>query len=223
MLSMCDVSFHYKRKGTQHKVLDEVTVSFEPGKMYALYGPSGVGKTTCLSLLGGLDRPSNGYIELDGIDIKTIGYSNLRRNYVSYVFQDYHLFSHLTALENVVLSASISKSHIGTERNDARILLSELGIDEETINRQVSRTSGGQQQRIAIARALISEPTYILADEPTGNLDKVNADRIIKLLSDLARNRGKCVIIATHSDAACACADVVIEMRGGKLLQGGIQ
>lgn len=220
MLSMHNVSFCYRRKGTQHIVLDEATFSFEPGKMYAIYGPSGVGKTTCLSLLGGLDRPSGGHIDLDGIDIKQIGYSNLRRNYISYVFQDYHLFSHLTALENVVLSASISKSHVGTEQNDARILLHELGIDEETINRQVSRTSGGQQQRIAIARALITDPTYILADEPTGNLDKVNAERIVELLSDLAHNRGKCVVVATHSDTVCACADVAIEMRGGKLLQG---
>lgn len=217
MLSMQNVSFRYRKRGTRYNILDEVTFSFEPGKMYAIYGPSGVGKTTCLSLLGGLDRPNSGDIKLNGTNIKEIGYSNLRKKHISYVFQDYHLFSHLTALENVVLAACISKSHVGTEKNDARVILGELGIDDDTINRQVSRTSGGQQQRIAIARALITDPTYILADEPTGNLDKDNSTRIVELLSGLAHKYDKCVIVATHSDAVCKYADVTIEMKDGKL------
>lgn len=216
MLSMENVFYSYRKKRANHDVLNGISMSFSPGKIYALYGSSGSGKTTCLSLLGGLDSPNKGTIALDGTDIKAIGYSNLRRNHVSYIFQDYHLFSYLTAVENVLLAAAISKIPLVSPKDTAVKILRDLGIDNETMNRQVSKTSGGQQQRIAIARALINNPMYILADEPTGNLDKNNSLNIIELLSNLAHKQNKCVIIATHADVVIDYADVIIHLDNGQ-------
>lgn len=219
MLSMNNVYFSYRRRGTPKDVLTNVSISFDAGKIYAIYGPSGAGKTTCLSLLGGLDCPSKGQIKMDGKDIKTIGYSEWRKRYVSFVFQDYHLFPYMTAIENVAVAASITQKISQKEiKQEAIELLQMLGIDEETMNRPVSQISGGQQQRVAIVRALIKNPIYILADEPTGNLDKDNAEMIIEILTKLAREHNKCIIIATHSDLVCAHADVTMKMTKGKLL-----
>lgn len=217
MLVMKNISYSYSPKKDRRLILDDVSCSFERGKVYAIYGSSGSGKTTCLSLLGGLEKPQKGTIELDGKDLKTIGYDNVRKRHVSYVFQDYHLFQYMTALENVELAMSISQK--SGNRKSASQLLASLGIDSETMNRQVSKTSGGQQQRAAIARALVCDPGYILADEPTGNLDKDNTIRIMELLTDLAHTKNKCVIIATHADYVKGCADIQLELEHGKLNQ----
>lgn len=221
MLSMENVSYSYKKRKETHYILKDVTISFCPGKVYSIFGSSGVGKTTCLSLLGGLEKPSSGVISMDEIDIRKIGYSNLRKHSVSYVFQDYHLFSYMTAIENVELAASISDPGNKSQKAKAVQLLTDLGIDEETMSRQVSQTSGGQQQRGALARALISNPTYILADEPTGNLDHTNSEHIVDLLTSLAHQQNKCIIVATHSEYVRDSADVHIEMKDGQLCIGG--
>lgn len=220
MLTLNHVSFSYRKSKTQNNVLSNITLSFDVGKIYAIYGPSGSGKTTCLSLLGGLDTPTEGTVEIDGTDIKTIGYSELRKHYVAYIFQDYHLFPYMTPMENVMLAASISKTMPKKEQKEkaAEHLLS-IGIDEATMNRPVNKISGGQQQRTAIARALIKSPTYILADEPTGNLDKENAGIVLEILRNLAKQEKKCVIIATHSEIVRDYADVTMTIRDGKLLQ----
>ena len=218
MLCMNNVFFSYRKKRKTRDILVGLSMQFVPGKVYAIYGPSGVGKTTCLSLLGGLDTPTKGRIEIDGTDIKTIGYSQLRKQYVSFVFQDYHLFPYMTAVENVVLAASLAKKDKENEiKQQAISVLGALGLDRDTMHRPINQVSGGQQQRTAIARALIKETTYILADEPTGNLDKENAQMIMNILVDLAHRRNKCIIIATHSDLVCAHADVTIKMEDGKL------
>lgn len=218
MLCMNNVFFSYRKKRKTRDILVGLSMQFVPGKVYAIYGPSGVGKTTCLSLLGGLDAPTKGRIEIDGTDIKKIGYSQLRKQYVSFVFQDYHLFPYMTAVENVVLAASLaSKAEENEIKKQAISILNTLGLDRDTIHRPINQISGGQQQRTAIARALIKNPTYILADEPTGNLDKENAQIIMSILVDLAHTQNKCVIIATHSDLVCAHADVTIKMEDGKL------
>ena len=218
MLCMNNVFFSYRKKRKTRDILVGLSMQFVPGKVYAIYGPSGVGKTTCLSLLGGLDTPTKGRIEIDGTDIKRIGYSQLRKQYVSFVFQDYHLFPYMTAVENVVLAASLAKKTKEKEiKKQAISILDTLGLDRDTMHRPINQVSGGQQQRTAIARALIKETTYILADEPTGNLDKENAQMIMNILVDLAHRQNKCIIIATHSDLVCAHADVTIKMEDGKL------
>lgn len=222
MISMNNVCFSYRQKRRNRDILVDLSMQFTPDKVYAIYGPSGVGKTTCLSVLGGLDTPTKGSIEIDGTDIKTIGYSQLRKQFMSFVFQDYHLFPYMTAIENVVVAASIANKSKGHEaKEQATTLLSSLGLDRDTIRRPISQISGGQQQRTAIARALIKNPTYILADEPTGNLDKENAQVIMGILVDLAHKQNKCIIIATHSDLVCAHADVTMKMEDGKLFVEG--
>lgn len=219
MLSMNNVCFSYREARNKKNILVDISTDFQTGKIYAIYGASGVGKTTCLSLMGGLDTPSSGHITIDDKDIKEIGYGELRKHHVAFIFQDYHLFPYMTALENVMLAASITKNISAKEiKEKATELLHALGIDNETMNRPITKISGGQQQRTAIARALIKNPSYILADEPTGNLDRDNAEKIMEILSDLARQENKCIIIATHSDMVCSYADIVMKMCDGKLL-----
>ena len=200
-------------------VIIDMSADFEPGKVYAIYGPSGAGKTTCLSLLGGLESPTSGSILLDGKNIKEIGYSNLRKHEVSYVFQDYHLFPYMTSIENVQLAASISSVPKQAQQEEIIPLLHLLDIDDATMHRKVSEISGGQQQRIALARALISKPTYLLADEPTGNLDADNAVHVTDLLIQLAHEQRKAVIIATHAEAVRNRADVRLEIVDGAFRQ----
>lgn len=203
MLSMIDVCYGYKNKNkVDVLVLDKVNMNFQPGRFYTIYGASGSGKTTCLSLLGGLESPISGIITLDGKDIKKIGYNNLRKHYVAYVFQDFHLFNYMTAVENVMLAIDITgkikdKKQV---REKAITLLNSVGLNKQEMNRRVIKLSGGQQQRVAIARALATDAKYILADEPTGNLDKENTQNIIDIFKKLVKEQGKCVIAVTHSE-----------------------
>ena len=219
MLSMHHVYYSYHKHKKTSDVIIDMSADFEPGKVYAIYGPSGAGKTTCLSLLGGLEAPTSGSILLDGKNIKEIGYSNLRKHEVSYVFQDYHLFPYMTSIENVQLAASISSVPKQAQQEEIIPLLHLLGIDDATMHRKVSEISGGQQQRIALARALISKPTYLLADEPTGNLDADNAVHVTDLLIQLAHEQRKAVIIATHAEAIRNRADVRLEIVDGAFRQ----
>lgn len=215
MLSMKNISYGYKnRNKVGIMVLDDKTMDFEQGKFYTIYGASGSGKTTCLSLLGGLDSPINGIISLDGVDIKKIGYNNLRKNHVSYVFQDFHLFSYMTAVENVMLAINISGKikNKKVAKEKAIDLLESLGLVNAEINRIVTKLSGGQQQRVAIARALATDGNYILADEPTGNLDKENTQNIIDIFKKLAKEQNKCVIAVTHSESLKKQCDVCFSL-----------
>lgn len=189
MLEMINVSYAYKSKKEIVHVLDKVTYRFEIGEMYGIFGPSGSGKTTCLSLLAGLEKPDEGEILLDGENIQNIGGRKLRQNSISLVFQDYQLFDYMTSLENVL-----------------------VGLDDSQITRKVTELSGGQQQRVAIARALITDAKYILADEPTGNLDKENRRKIVELLQQIAHEQDRCVIVVTHSDYVKKKCDICYEM-----------
>lgn len=218
MLIMDQVSYSYKTPGGKYQVpvLSQLSLEFRPGTFYTLYGPSGAGKTTCLSLLGGLDTPTSGIITLDGVDIQKIGYNKLRKRYVSYVFQDFHLFTYMTAVENVMLAMRISgiKESKNSMKKKAYSLLRSLGISEEEMNRVVTKLSGGQQQRVAMARALSTDAQYILADEPTGNLDKENTQVIIRLLRELVEEQGKCVIAVTHSERVKDQSDIFYALEG---------
>lgn len=188
-------------------ILSGVNAIFETGKMYAILGPSGSGKTTLLSLLGGLDSPIKGEILIDGVAITRHGLKYHRRNRVSLIFQNYNLIDYMTPIENVKLTAKL----------DAMSILKRLGLSAEEAKRNVLKLSGGQQQRVAIARALASGVSFILADEPTGNLDEDTAAEITCILKESAHELNRCMIVITHSNELTKQADVVLTLKHGRL------
>jgi putative ABC transport system ATP-binding protein len=204
VLEVKNVSYAYY---VERKVLDDIDMSFEKGRMYVILGPSGCGKTTLLSLLGGLDIPDSGSVLFEGADIGTKKLEEHRRRHVSFVFQNYNLIEYMTARENVQLTAKL----------DPVQTLSKLGLTEDEINRNVLKLSGGQQQRVAIARALASEAPVILADEPTGNLDEDTARDITAIFKEAAEKYDRCVIVVTHSTELASQAHEKFELTHGKL------
>ena len=206
VLEMNNIRYSYDNK---RNVLNGINMALEEGKMYAILGQSGCGKTTLLSLLGGLDSPVDGQILYDGQDIEKLGLANHRKNNVAFIFQSYNLIDYLTPKENVALTAKLSPQPI----------LERVGLTEEECKRNVLKLSGGQQQRVAIARALASDTKVILADEPTGNLDKDTAAEIISILKECAHEMNKCVIIVTHSNDLAKQADTIFRVKKGKLIQ----
>jgi ABC-type lipoprotein export system ATPase subunit len=210
---------HFKSGGVIVPAVDDVSFKLPRGKMIAIKGSSGSGKTTLLNLIGNLDKPTQGSIVVDGVNVsETHGREEVkyRLRKVGFVFQSYYLLPQLTALENVMLPMEL----MGVKRNGqevkARKLLERVGIDATRQARRPTRLSGGEQQRVAIARAMANDPPIILADEPTGNLDSKTGQRIVNLLYSLTRE-GRTVIVATHSAAIAARADIVLEMEDGKL------
>lgn len=201
-----DVSYSYEKS---KRILTAVNAVFETGKMYAILGVSGSGKTTLLSLLGGLDVPQKGEILFDGVDISEHTLEYHRRNHVSLIFQSYNLIDYMTPVENVKLTA----------KQDALLVLKQLGLTEDEAKRNVMKLSGGQQQRVAIARTLASDTPIILADEPTGNLDEDTAAEITEVLKNCAHQMNKCVIIVSHSNDLAKQADMVFRLKKGKLQQ----
>jgi len=193
-------------------VLDNINYEFEKGKTYAIMGKSGTGKTTLLSLMSGLDVPRSGKILYNDINIAKINENKYRSNHVGVVFQSLNLLPHLTALENVELSIDISDIKIKNKREHALKMLAKVGLDETLANKRVLRLSGGEQQRVAIARTLSYNPDVILADEPTGNLDAVNEKQVLDIFKDLAKTDNKCVIIVTHSENISNEVDTVYNL-----------
>ena len=201
ILSLQNISFSYDKT----PVLRDISYDFEKGKMYCIIGKSGAGKTTLLSLLSGLATPTAGDIIYDGKSISKIDKYTFRSKYIGVVFQSFNLITKYTALENVILSMDVSGSRIKNKKQRALELLDSVGLDEDEANRRVLKLSGGQQQRVAIARALSYDPDIILADEPTGNLDRETQKEIMDIFRELA-NQGKCVILVSHSpDVAEMC------------------
>ena len=201
ILSLQNISFAYDKT----PVLKDISYEFEKGKMYCIIGKSGAGKTTLLSLLSGLAKPTAGEIFYDGKSIAKIDKYTFRSRYIGVVFQSFNLITKYTALENVVLSMDVSGAKIKDKKQKALVLLDSVGLDEDEANRRVLKLSGGQQQRVAIARALSYDPDIILADEPTGNLDRDTQKEIMDIFRELA-NQGKCVIFVSHSpDVADMC------------------
>ena len=215
ILTLNDVS--YKYEGTSKNVLKNLSVSFEAGKVYSIIGKSGAGKSTLLSLISGLDICSKGIITYKGINIKELNRDDYRAKNVGVIFQGFNLLLNLTGIENIVLSMNISKSKEKTKKEYAISLLEKVGIDLETANRKVLKMSGGEQQRVGIARALAHNPDIVIADEPTGNLDAKTEDDILKILKSLAHNEGKCVIIVTHSEKISKNTDEIIRIDKGQL------
>ena len=186
---------------------------FYNGKVYAIKGKSGSGKTTLLLLLCGLENNYEGSITFNGRELRDIDLDNYRSRDIGIVFQSYNLLPHLTAIENIVLSMNVSNLAIDDKTERALELMKSVGLETSQKDRRVLKLSGGEQQRVAIARSLSYNPKIILADEPTGNLDKETENDILKILKDLAKNDNKCIIIVTHSENVCNQADVVYELK----------
>jgi putative ABC transport system ATP-binding protein len=190
-------------------------------KMIAIKGPSGCGKTTLLNLIGALDKPTSGSIVVDGIKVSEINgrdEAEYRLRKVGFVFQYYYLIPNLTALENVMLPIDLRGMKRNGQEAGARRLLERVGLDASHQDRRPTRLSGGEQQRVAIARALANGPAVILADEPTGNLDSKTSTRIVELLYSLTTKEGRTIVVATHDADIAARADMVLEMKDGKLV-----
>lgn len=214
ILKLDNLSYMYS-DGTEY-VLKDISYSFEKGKTYAIKGRSGSGKTTLLSLISGLERYQEGSITFDEKELNQIDLDHYRNTNIGIVFQSFNLLPHLTAIENVILSMDISKVKTENKQEKALQLLKKVGLDEEKGNRRVLKLSGGEQQRVAIARSLSYNPEIILADEPTGNLDKETEDEIMKILTDLAHKEKKCVIIVTHSNNVAKQVDQVFDLKKAK-------
>ena len=218
VLSLNNVTYTYKN--AQKAAVSEATFTFEEGKSYAIVGPSGSGKSTLLSMLAGLDMPSQGEIDFDGTDLTGIDLDRYRRECISMIFQAFHLFPLLTVIENVCFPMELNGILPKDAKPKAEKLLESVGITKEQMKRFPSKLSGGEQQRVAIARSLASGARIILADEPSGNLDIANTSNIIEILHNLAHEKGYCVIIVTHDLEVAETADVVLRMKDGELRAG---
>ena len=211
ILKLDNVSYRYDDAEADDYVLKDINYSFETGKVYAIKGKSGSGKTTLLSLLSGLENNYEGSIEFAGKELKNIDLDNYRSRDIGIVFQSYNLLLHLTAIENIILSMNVSNLNIANKEEQAISLMEKVGLTKNQKNRRVLKLSGGEQQRVAIARSLSYNPLMILADEPTGNLDKETENEILKIFKNLAKE-DKCIIIVTHSENVCSQADIVYEL-----------
>jgi len=213
MLKLEKVCYRYKNGDIN--VLKGISANFEPGKLHSIVGPSGTGKTTLLSIMAGLCTPTEGKIYIDDEDLAKIDLNIYRREKITMIFQQFHLFPLLTTLENVsyLLEAKGVKRKAAEKR--AGELLNIVGIDESKHRRYPANISGGEQQRVAIARSLSTGAKVILADEPTGNLDTANSDAIVNILQKLAHDELYCVIVVTHNPAIADLSDVVLRMSDG--------
>lgn len=204
----------YGKGEVQIKAVDGIDFSIEKGEFVVIVGPSGAGKTTVLNILGGMDQATSGCVWVDGQDVAKYSPRQLtgyRREDVGFVFQFYNLVPNLTALENVELALQICKNPL-----DAGEVLGDVGLSERLGNFP-AQLSGGEQQRVSIARALAKNPKLLLCDEPTGALDYQTGKAILKLLQDMCRQRGMTVIVITHNSALTPMADRVIQIKNGKV------
>ena len=196
------------------KALDEVDLKLDEGKFVVVLGPSGAGKSTLLNLLGGLDSPTSGKIVVDGKDISKLTRDELadyRAETVGFVFQFYNLIPTLTVKENVALVSEITPKAFPAEK-----MIEEVGLKDH-LNNFPSELSGGEQQRVSIARALAKNPKILLCDEPTGALDSETGVLVLKLLLSMAKNYGKTIIVVTHNQNIAKMADVVVRVKNGKI------
>jgi len=217
-LEIADVTYRYD--GSKEAVLKEMSAVFERGKVYTIIGQSGAGKSTLLSLISGLDICKEGEIYYNGKNLRGLDRDEYRAKSIGVIFQGYNLLLNSTAVYNITLSMNISESSIKdklAKREAAYALLNKVGIDHETADRKILRLSGGEQQRVGIARALSHNPDVIIADEPTGNLDAQTEAAVLDILTRLAHEENKCVIIVTHSENVTAVADEVIGIHEGCL------
>ena len=217
ILELKHLSYDYITKAGKVHALKNATASFETGKVYAIVGRSGSGKSTLMSLMAGLDVPKDGDILYHGESLRDIDRDKFRREHIGMIFQSYYLLPQLTAVENVELSLELAK-YKGDKQKSAKEMLTLVGIKKEQFKKRSTQFSGGEQQRIAVARAIATDPEIILADEPTGNLENENSMNVVSILVDLAHKYNKCVIIITHAAEVAEKADVVFKMDDGILI-----
>ena len=217
ILQINDVQYTYQSKYQKVQALRGLSLSFEPGKLYALVGRSGSGKTTLLSLMAGLDLPTGGEIDFEGKPLSGLDRDLYRRDDVAVIYQSYNLLPLLTVEENVAFPLELKKLPREEIRKTAQEKLRLVGLDEGYFKRLPAMLSGGEQQRVAVARALAAQARVILADEPTGNLDTDNASKVIELLRTLAHEQGVRVIVVTHDLSIADRADAVFRLKDGQL------
>jgi lipoprotein-releasing system ATP-binding protein len=201
-------------------VLRDLSLTVERGEMVAIVGASGVGKSTLLHLIGGLDRPESGDIVLDGRSLAAMTDDErvtFRNRHVGFVFQFHHLLPEFSALENAEMPMRIARRPAEQARDGARTLLTRVGLGER-LDHRPSMLSGGEQQRVAVARALVMQPALVLADEPTGDLDEATAESLHSLLREMHREQGLTSVIATHNPSLAAACDRVLLLEGGRLV-----
>ena len=219
LVSIRNLHKTYQRGPEKVDVLRGIDLDIAEGDFVALMGPSGSGKTTLLNLIGGLDSPSAGSIEIAGQHIEQLGSGQLaqwRSNHVGFVFQFYNLMPTLTAQKNVELPLLLTRLGAADRRRRAQIALTLVGLADRRSHRP-NELSGGQQQRVAIARAIVSDPTFLICDEPTGDLDRHSAEEILNLLQMLNRDHGKTIIMVTHDPKAAEYATHTIHLDKGEL------
>jgi putative ABC transport system ATP-binding protein len=219
LIDLRKVSRSYERGGERLDVLSDLDLQMEEGAFYALMGPSGSGKTTLLNLLGGIDQPDSGEVIVGGEDLAAMSNKELaqwRADNVGFVFQGFNLLSVLTARENVELPLQLSPLSKKDRRRQAERVLDLVGLADR-MDHKPRELSGGQEQRVAIARAIAVDPTVVLADEPTGDLDRASADQVLKLLQRLNREMGKTILLVTHDPMAADHARQVVHLDKGKL------
>ncbi|MBQ2881701.1 MAG: ABC transporter ATP-binding protein [Clostridia bacterium] len=218
ILSTKNVQYKYRTKYQTVHALKGIDLSFEKSKVYAIVGSSGCGKTTLLSLLAGLDVPTEGEVLFNGKSTAALDRDDYRKDHVSVIYQNFNLFHHLTVLENAAYPLYMRKVSKTEANKTAEEKLFAMGFTKDMLKRFPNMLSGGEQQRVAIARALTSGSELILADEPTGNLDEENSIKIFGILADLAHKEDRCVVIVTHDLALAEKADTIIRLNSGKVV-----
>ncbi len=218
VLSIDKLCYYYQDGDIKRYILKDISYNFERGKFYTILGESGSGKTTLLSLLSALDEPKSGVIKYENKDIRNIGLEEYRRNKIGIIFQNYNLINYMTSLENIYVAMGITDNNIpGKKEVIARNLLKFVGIDNIKASRTINKLSGGEQQRVAIARSLSTDVDLLFADEPTGNLNQEMAEEIVKIFKTLANRHNKCIIMVTHSKEIAEKSDEILVLEKGVL------
>lgn len=212
ILELKGVTYKYNETDPDDYVFKDLNFDFQKGNIYVIKGRSGSGKTTLLSLISGLENKYEGSIKYKNEELSDINLDKYRSDSIGIVFQSYNLLPHLTAIENIILSMDINGGEFEDKRKIALDLMKSVGLSEKYADRRVLKLSGGEQQRVAIARSLSYDPEMIVADEPTGNLDKKTEDEIMQIFKAQADKNNKCVIIVSHSDNVCEFADKVYDL-----------
>lgn len=219
-IDLKDVTKKFRAGEEEYPAVRGVSLGIESGEFVAVMGPSGSGKSTLLSLVGGLSHATSGIVSVDGIDLGSLGpnkLSDFRREYLGFVFQSFYLVPYLTAVENVMLPLTVQPGINGKAGAAAQDALRKVGLDAKS-RRFPSQLSGGEQERVAIARAIVNKPPVILADEPTGNLDTKTGDHVLDMLQELNRE-GHTIVMVTHNVENAKRAGRTIEIRDGQVVR----
>lgn len=224
MLEVTNLKKVFKSGDQRVLAVDDICLSIPTGAFAAIVGKSGSGKSTLLTLLGALDKPSSGTVKVDDLEVNRMSDHKLikyRRDKIGFVFQHYNLIPNLSALENVMLPLEYAGVSLKKRKARAAALLDEVGLKDDKQSRRPGKLSGGEQQRVCIARALANKPSVILADEPTGNLDSNTSKMIVALLRDLAKAENTTIIVVTHDLNITRHTDLTFQLKDGKLIDRG--